>query len=353
MSAISNVSPGRELFSGSASLPADRCKSILRTMVLARTAEERMIKMSKSGQAYFWVGGPGEEALQVPLGFLVKKGEGPAFDYLHLHYRSLGAMLAMGMPVADAVRQLAMRATDPFSLGRNFVGHFSKREWNVLPVFSVIANQFVVAPGTALVQKRHGGDGVTIVVGGDAGTAEGDFESCLTWCTRPGKELPVLIIITDNGWGISTPSQTQFTSTRLIERAKAHDIPSEKVDGNDPIIAWHALQRAMDYCRRERGPYLLHALVSRLYGHSSSSGAMRVPGEVDAIERFESFLIAARAIGESEIAEIHEKARVEVEEAVRTVLTEPFPTPEDVARFTYAPSTVDHVYPGDYTGLPR
>lgn len=353
MSAITNATSGRELFSGSVSLPAERCKQILRVMVRSRALEERMIKMSKSGQAYFWVGGPGEEALQVPLGMLVKKGQGPAFDYLHFHYRSLGAMLAMGMPAADAVRQLAMRSTDPFSLGRNFVGHFSKREWNVIPVFSVIANQFVIAPGTALLQKRLGGDGITIAVGGDAGTAEGDFESCLTWCTRPASELPVLIIITDNGWGISTPTASQFTSTRLIERAKAHDIPSEKVDGNDPVASWHALQRAMDYCRRERGPYLLHALVSRLYGHSSSSGAMRVAGEVDPIERFESALIAARAINESEIAEIHAEAAAEVEEAVRQVLAEPFPTAEDVGRFTYAPSEVDRIYPLDYTGLPR
>ena len=92
-------------------------------------------------------------------------------------------MLAMGMPMIDHVRQLAMRWTDPHSHGRNFVGHYAVPEWNVVPVTSVIEVQFAMAPGTALVQKRHGqknpaeAEGITVVVGGEAGTAEGDFES--------------------------------------------------------------------------------------------------------------------------------------------------------------------------------
>ena len=72
-------------------------------------------------------------------------------------------------------------------MGRNFVCHYAKREWNVIPVTSVIEVQFAMAPGTALVQKRYGGDGVTIVIGGDAGTAEGDFATCMIWSTRPGQ----------------------------------------------------------------------------------------------------------------------------------------------------------------------
>ena len=138
--------------------------------------------MSKSGEAYFWIGGPGEEAFNVCLGLQVHKGFGPAFDYLHLHYRNAGVMLAMGMPMIDHVRQLAMRWTDPHSRGRNFVGHYAIKEWNVVPVTSVIEVQFAMAPGTALVQKRHGeknpaeAEGITVVVGGEAGTAEGDFE---------------------------------------------------------------------------------------------------------------------------------------------------------------------------------
>src|SRR5438045_2016201 len=155
--ALDLLSP--EVTSGGESLPADRCLQIHRLMVRSRVLEERMIKMSKSGQGYFWIGGPGEEAFNTCLGLQVKKGRGPAFDFLHLHYRNSSTLVAMGMPLQDGLRQMAMTVTDPHSMGRNFAGHYSVREWNVVPVTSVIEVQHVMAPGTALVQKRHGGDG--------------------------------------------------------------------------------------------------------------------------------------------------------------------------------------------------
>src|SRR5947207_142831 len=132
---------------------------------LARAMEERMIKMSKSGEGFFWIGGPGEEAFNVALGLQIKKGQGPDFDFLHLHYRNSATMVAMGMPLLDGIRQMAMAATDPHSVGRNFPGHYSRREWNVVPVSSVIEIQYTMSPCTALVQKRHGGDGISIVAG--------------------------------------------------------------------------------------------------------------------------------------------------------------------------------------------
>src|SRR5262249_37893219 len=166
-----------ELRTGSESLPAGRCLEIHRIMVRSRAMEERMIKMSKSGEGYFWIGGPGGEGVKSCLGLQVKKGFGPDYDYLHVHYRNSATLVAMGMSLADGIRQMGMTASDPHSMGRNFPGHYAKREWNVVPVCSVIGIQFVKAPGTAWVQKRHGGDGITIVSGGDAGTAEGDFAS--------------------------------------------------------------------------------------------------------------------------------------------------------------------------------
>src|ERR1700732_3561973 len=142
-----------EVFSGTESLPAERCLQIHRLMARVRAMEERMIKMSKSGQGYFWIGGPGEEAFNTCLGLQIKKGQGPAYDYLHLHYRNSATLVAMGMPLLDGIRQMAMTATDPFSMGRNFSGHFAKRDSNVLPISSVIEIQYVMAPGTALVQR--------------------------------------------------------------------------------------------------------------------------------------------------------------------------------------------------------
>jgi 2-oxoisovalerate dehydrogenase E1 component alpha subunit len=344
---------GREVFSGFESLPSERCLEIYRAMVRTRALEERTIKMSKSGEGYFWVGGPGEEAFNVCLGLQIKKGQGPANDYLHLHYRNAGVLIAMGMSMVDHIRQMAMTATDRHSRGRNFVGHYAIPEWNVVPVTSVIEIQYAMAPGTALVQKRFGSDGVSVVVGGDAGTAEGDFTTCMIWSTRPGHEVPVLMVVTNNGYGISTPARTQHGERQISDRGEAFGIPGETFDGNDPIAAWHALDRAFEHGRTTRKPYLLEAMVSRLHGHSSSSGAARVTGETDCLKQFENTLIE-NGIIHRELAEmIRHDAHEEADAAVVQAMSEDRPLPSDVEKHTYAPSRVDAVYPDDYTGLPR
>jgi 2-oxoisovalerate dehydrogenase E1 component alpha subunit len=342
----------RELSSGNDRLPAEQCLAMHRVMVRARVTEERTIKMSKSGEGYFWIGGPGEEAFNVALGIQVKKGEGPDFDFLHLHYRNGATLMAMGMSPIEAIRQMAMTRTDPHSMGRNFAGHFAVRAWNVVPVSSVVENQYVVAPGTAWVQKRRGGDAITIVTGGDAGTAEGDFASCLVWSSRPGNELPILIIVTNNRWGISTSAESQHGEKHTTDRARAFGIPGEVVDGNDPILSWHAIRRGMEHCRKERKPYAIEALVSRLHGHSSSSGAIRVKDEVDCIEEFEQKLQSAGVMDAEAIERVHEEVKAEVEAALEQATAEPTPSVADIYPHTYAPSKVDAVYPRDYTGLP-
>lgn len=343
-----------EVVSGRESLPFDLCLRIHRLMVRARAMEERMIKMSKSGLGYFWIGGPGEEAFNACLGLQIKKGQGPEYDYLHLHYRNSATLLAMGMPVSHGLRQMAMTATDTHSRGRNFAGHFASREWNVIPVTSVIEVQYVMAPGTALVQKRiPGNDALSIVTGGDAGTAEGDFASCMVWSTRPGNELPVLMIVTNNQWGISTHASTQHGERNISDRGKAFGMRTAVVNGNDVIASWHAINRAMDYVRRERKPFLLEAHVSRLHGHSSSSGANRVRDEADPILLFESRLFAAGVLDPHQAENIREEEALEVERVLEEVLAEAMPTADDVEKFTYAPSLVDDIYPGDYTGLPH
>src|SRR6476469_8725475 len=168
MSAVATplaAAPGR--------LSAELSLKIYDLMLRARLLEERLITMYKQGDGFFWIGGPGEEAFSVPLGLLVDKGQGVDHDYLHLHYRSSGTLLAMGADPVDSLRQMKNVATDPYSKGRNFAGHFSVRKWHVAPVSSPIEVQYSIAIGTAQAQagKRGGGraegKGITIVQGGD------------------------------------------------------------------------------------------------------------------------------------------------------------------------------------------
>lgn len=296
-------------------------------MVKGRVLEERLIRMNKTGQGFFWIGGPGEEAFNIPLGLLIKKGEGPDYDYLHFHYRQSATLLAMGAPIIDYLRQMYNSATDPYSGGRNFVNHVAIREWNVVAVTSPIEVQHSVAIGTAVAQKRHGGDGVTVVTGGDAGTAEGDFASCLVWASRKGRELPLLIIVTDNRWGISTPYEEVHCGLPITARGEAFGMRTNTVDGNNPVASYLALQEAFAYVRKERKPFLLEARVSRLYGHSSASGANRIEGEDDCIPLFEKQLAAKGFLAEGEAKKIREKYERECLEGLQQVLKEPKPDP--------------------------
>ncbi len=334
---MSSSSPTPIRSSAVTRLPAAQCLQIYDVMLRSRLLEERLITMYKQGDGYFWIGGPGEEAFNVPLGLLADKGSGVDHDYLHLHYRSSGTLLAMGADPVDSLRQMKNVATDPYSRGRNFAGHFSVRKWNVVPVSSPIEVQFSIAIGTARAQRAGtGAKGITIVQGGDAGTAEGDFATALVWSSRKGNELPLLMIVTNNRYGISTPYAGQHGYDQIAERGKAFGMPTAVIDGNDPEVSYAALQRAMDYVRTERKPYLLEAMVSRLRGHSSASGANVAKEEVDCLERFEQTLEERQLITRSQIEQMRATYTQELADASQRIRTEPPPTPESIWEYVFA-----------------
>ncbi|MEO6773323.1 MAG: thiamine pyrophosphate-dependent dehydrogenase E1 component subunit alpha [Kofleriaceae bacterium] len=334
---MSSASPNLSVAPPSGHLSAESCLQIYDLMLRARILEERLISMYKQGDGYFWIGGPGEEAFNVPLGLLADKGAGVDHDYLHLHYRSSATLLAMGADPIDSLRQMRNVATDPYSKGRNFAGHYSKREWNIVPVTSPIEVQFSIAIGTARAQRKgSGAKGITIVQGGDAGTAEGDFATALVWSSRKGNELPLLMIVTNNRYGISTAFQGQHGYEQIADRGKAFGMQTAVVDGNDPEASYAALQRALHYVRTEKKPLLLEAMVSRLRGHSSASGANLVKGEVDCLEKFEATLEARKLIGKDDIAKRRAAITAELLDASMQIRDEPAPSPDSIWEHVFA-----------------
>ncbi|PWU20870.1 MAG: 3-methyl-2-oxobutanoate dehydrogenase [Bdellovibrio sp.] len=317
-------------------------------MVKSRVLEERLLKIYKAGDAYFWIGAPGEEAWGVPLGLLINKGRGPEHDFLHLHYRATPTLIALGMEMIDSIRLIMNRATDPSTGGRNFANHYCFPQWNIIPVTSPIEVQYVMALGTARVQKRLsvGGEaatgerarGITVVTGGDAGTAEGDFASCLVWSSRPGQELPLLITVQNNRWGISTSYQGQHGETRIADRASAFNMRSRVIDGCNPIETYLALEEEMTYIRRTGKPSFIEARVSRMYGHSSASGANLISEEVDPVRLFEERLLRAGHVSEKLRRETWDRYERQGVEAQQTVRSEPGPKAETLW---------DHVYAGN------
>lgn len=305
-------------------------------MVKARVLEERLIKIYRAGESYFWIGGTGEEAWGVPLGMLGRIGEGPAFDFYHLHYRCTPTLIAMGLPMIDSIRLMMNRVTDPSTGGRNFSNHYCFPKWNVAPVTSPLEVQYPIACGTAHVQKRLGKKAITIVTGGDAGTAEGDFASSLILASRKGQELPMLITVQNNKWGISTSYEGQHGETHIADRAKAFNIKARVINGNDPVETYLAVQEDIEYIRKTGKPAFIEAHVSRLNGHSSASGANPVLNEVDPIKEFEKKLLHAKVISEVDVKKTWEDFEAEGVQATEQVRSEAVPSSDSVWDHTYA-----------------
>jgi 2-oxoisovalerate dehydrogenase E1 component alpha subunit len=316
-------------------LPKELLLQMHSLMVKSRVLEERLIKIYKAGEAYFWIGAPGEEAFGVPLGLLTKKGQGPNYDYLHLHYRGTPTLVALGMPMLDSVRLMMNRVTDSSTGGRNFSNHYCFPQWNVVPVSSPIEVQYGMALGTAHVQKRHKSQALTIVTGGDAGTAEGDFASCLIWASRPRNELPILITVQNNKWGISTSYDEQHGETHIADRGKAFNMRTRVINGNDPIESYMALKEEMAYIRKTQKPVLLETMVSRLYGHSSATGANLIP-ELDCVLNFEKLLLQNDVLKESDAKKLWTDFEEEARQAQELARTEPAPAGESVWEHFYA-----------------
>lgn len=307
-------------------------------MVKSRVLEERLIKIYKAGESYFWIGGPGEEAFGVPLGMLARKGQGPTNDWFHLHYRCTPTMVALGMDMIDSIRLMMNRSTDVSTGGRNFASHYCFPKWNVAPVTSPLEVQYPLACGTAHVQKREGKKAISIVTGGDAGTAEGDFASALILASRRGQELPVLFTVQNNKFGISTPFEGQHGETNIADRAAAFNIRSRVINGNDPIETYLAVQEEMEYIRKTGKPSFIEAHVSRLYGHSSADGANKKTNMFDPVIEFENRLMEAGILDKKTSQALWEKYEAEGVAAQEQARQEPVPTPESVW---------DHVFVGN------
>ena len=305
-------------------------------MVKSRVLEERLIKIYRAGESYFWIGGPGEEAWGVPLGMLAKKGHGPEYDFLHLHYRCSPTLVAMGLEMVDSIRLMMNRATDRSTGGRNFSNHFCMPEWNIAPVTSPLEVQYPIACGTAHVQKRVGKKAITIVTGGDAGTAEGDFASSLILASRKGQELPILITVQNNKWGISTTYEGQHGESFIADRARGFNIKSRVINGNDPVEVYLTLQEDMDYIRKTGKPAFIEAMVSRLNGHSSATGANKEKDEIDPVLEFETKLLRSGLLKESETKELWAQFEAEGVRATEIARSEAVPQAESIWDFTYA-----------------
>lgn len=245
--------------------------------------------------------------------------------------RDLGASLVRGVPLATIFGQWLGRVTGP-SAGRDGNLHFGYIQRGVLAPVSMLGATIPVCAGVALAARQRKEDRVALAYIGDGGTNTGDFHEGLNFAAT--LQLPVVLIVENNGYAYSTPISQQLAIADLVDRAAAYGIPGVIVDGNDVIAVYNATRTAVDRARQGDGPTLIEAKTFRMRGHAEHDDASYVPKELfehwalrDPIARLGSYLDSHRLWNEQDRAQIGTRIESELDEAVESALAAPEPEP--------------------------
>jgi len=304
--------------------------ALYRTMVTARVTNDLLKTRKTQGRFPFYIGCAGHESMAAVASALNQD------DWMSLYYRDLAAWLQRTGDIHGPLREAYSRTTGPMGAGRNMPSHYSSKRHRILPTFSEVGALAPFAGGVGFSLKQHKSKDIIMFTAGDGGVATNDFNALFRQVSV--HKLPVLMVIEDNGWAITTPSPIQWGGS-LVEWAKGAGVYAEEVDGTDTMAAYEASVRLVEYVRAGQGPVLMHLRLGLLDAHSSSTDikSYRTKEEIEAttatkdpVKNFGRWLVAHGYLQEGDIERIRKEVRAELERAEAQVLQEPEPAPERV-----------------------
>jgi 2-oxoisovalerate dehydrogenase E1 component len=297
---------------------------LYRALLLPRLVEEKMLRLLRQGRLSKWFSGIGQEAIAVGVVAALE-----ASDFVLPLHRNLGVFTTRGVDLDRLLRQLLGREGG-FTAGRDRSFHFGTLEHGVVGMISHLGAMLPVADGLALAGRLRGDDRVVAVFSGDGGTSEGDFHEALNLAAV--WRLPVIFLVENNGWGLSTPTAEQYACADLADRAAGYGMPGEVIDGNDILAVMAAVAGAAGRARRGDGPTLIEAKTYRMRGHEETSGTDYVPpeelarwAELDPLLRFEAVLDGRGALPAAERDAMRREIAAEVDARVEAALAAPEP----------------------------
>ena len=283
----------------------EEARLLYERMLLSRLIEERMLKLLRQGKLTKWFSGIGQEAIAVSVGTALDKD-----DYILPLHRNLGVFISRNLPLWKLFAQWLAKK-EGFTKGRDRSFHFGVPEYKIIGMISHLGSMLGVADGLALAQKLKGTRNIALAFIGDGGTSEGDFHEALNiaavW------ELPVIFLIENNGYALSTPVEEQYKAM-LVKRAEAYGIKGIQIDGNNVIDVYTTIKQVAEEVRNTSQPILIEAITFRQRGHEEASGTKYVPKELmqswiqrDPVTNFEKFLLQQKVYSPEEINALKEK----------------------------------------------
>jgi 2-oxoisovalerate dehydrogenase E1 component len=327
-------------------LTENQLLDLYKRILKPRLIEEKMLILIRQGKVSKWFSGIGQEAIAVGVTAVLDTDE-----YILPMHRNLGVFTGRDIPLNRLFSQWQGKASG-FTKGRDRSFHFGTQEYKIIGMISHLGPQLGVADGIALANKLKKNGKITAVFTGEGATSEGDFHEALNIASV--WELPVLFIIENNGYGLSTPTNEQYRCENLADKGIGYGMESHIVDGNNILEVYHLLSELKASMKENPRPILLEFKTFRMRGHEEASGTKYVPQALmdlwaikDPVDNFKKYLVENGILTEDYDAKLRSEIKNEIDENLAIANGEPeiIPSYSEELNDVYKPFEFKEVSP--------
>lgn len=311
-------------------LSEEQLTDLYRKLLYPRLIEEKMLLLLRQGRVSKWFSGIGQEAVSVGATSSMRMDE-----WILPVHRNLGVFTTRGMSLKDMFLQW-QGYTAGYSKGRERSFHFGCPEFHIFGMISHLGPQLSIADGIALAAKLKEEQKATLVFTGEGGTSEGEFHEALNIASV--WDLPVLFLVENNGYALSTPASRQYRCKKIADKAVGYGMEATTIDGNDLLGVYSTIQKAREWVIREQRPLMVECMTFRMRGHEEASGTKYVPEDLlsawkerDPVARFEAYLQEAGVLDAAGAREVRQEMKSEIDKTIQPLVGKQSP-PAELAR---------------------